>query len=124
MARIPSLDELWKSAPPAEQTFGPGHLARLPDATRRYLEHAIPPGSRLASSVRLQMHGEIKLKRWGNPEGGGYHCADFGGLADDEGRFDDYTIPTQLRIGWHFGTEHFESEGEFFRVKVGAAEFR
>jgi hypothetical protein len=30
--------------------------------------------------------------------------------------FGGYTIPVRMRVGWHFGTERFESEGEFFRV--------
>lgn len=36
----------------------------LPEPTRAYLGHAIAPGTVLASSVRLIMHGEIKLGRW------------------------------------------------------------
>lgn len=43
---------------------------------------------------------------------GYYNC---GGVVEREGTFDGYTIPTQLRIGWHFGNERFENEGEFFR---------
>ncbi|HZO91088.1 MAG TPA: DUF6544 family protein [Chthonomonadaceae bacterium] len=66
----------------------------------------------------------VTLKRWGNPEGGAYHYADFGGFAEREGTFDGYTIPTQLRIGWYPGTERFESEGEFFRCQIDHAEFR
>jgi len=31
---------------------------------RRYLEHAIAPGTSLASAARLRMHGKIKLQRW------------------------------------------------------------
>lgn len=64
MTKVFSLSELWHSTPPGEQSFGHGHLAGIPVAARRYLEHAIAPGTRLASSVRLQMHGKIKLKRW------------------------------------------------------------
>jgi hypothetical protein len=60
-----SIDELWESAPTSEQTFNPASLAHLPEVTRRYLEHAIAPGAKLASAVRLWMHGEIKLgKKW------------------------------------------------------------
>ena len=248
MTKVPSLDELWQSTPPAEQAFGLSHIVGLPDAARRYLEHAIALGTRLASAVRLQMHGEIKLKRWftftaeqvirwdrgmiwratirmygipirgfdrvingqgemrwkllgiipvmtasgpditrsaagriaaetlwlpsvfcredvtwaapdsvrahaclavegeraeveftidgvgrlesvklkrwGNPDGAEYHYADFGGFAQSEGAFDGYTIPTDLHVGWHLGTERFESEGEFFRCKIDHAEFR
>ena len=248
MTKVASLDELWDSTPPARETFGPRHLAGLPDAARRYLDHAIAPGIRLASAVRLGMHGEIKLKRWfpftaeqvirwdrgmiwratvrmhgvpiwgfdrllngagemqwkilgliplmtaagpditrsaagrlateivwlpsrlcredvtwaapdashaqasfavageraaveiaiggvgrlesvklkrwGNPGGAEYHYVDFGGVVERDGTFDGYTIPTQLRVGWYFGTERFESEGEFFRARIDHAECR
>ncbi len=60
-----SLDELWESAPISERIFNPASLTNLPDAARRYLEHAIAPGAKLASSVRFWMHGEIKLEhKW------------------------------------------------------------
>ena len=36
----------------------------LPTAARCYLQHAIAPTARLASAVRLRMHGTIKLQRW------------------------------------------------------------
>jgi len=41
-----------------------------------------------------------------------------------ERSFGGYTLPTRLRAGWHFGTERFESEGEFFRVTIDDAVFR
>jgi len=65
-----SLQELWNSAPPGEGDDRVPDLSRLPEAARRYLEHAIAsgtrlaPGTRLARAVRLRMHGEIKLRRW------------------------------------------------------------
>lgn len=66
----------------------------------------------------------IKLQRWGNPEGGEFHDAPFGGVVEEEGTFGGYTIPTCVRIGWHFGTDRFESDGEFFRATVDDAKFR
>lgn len=66
----------------------------------------------------------VKLSRWGNPEGADFHYADFGGYVDEEGTFGGYTIPTRLRIGWFFGTEQFQSDGEFFRVTVDDASYR
>ena len=54
------LADLWDS----RDRFAPDRLSELPAAARRYLEHAIAPGTVLASSVKLQMHGEIKLNRW------------------------------------------------------------
>jgi hypothetical protein len=47
----------------------------------------------------------IKLQRWGNPEGGEFHDADFGGVVKEEGTFGGYTVPTRVLIGWHFGTD-------------------
>ncbi len=57
-----SLDALWKSVTPSHQVFQLDSLKALPSPTQRYLEHAIAPNTPLASAVRLQMHGEIKLK--------------------------------------------------------------
>ncbi|HEY2290488.1 MAG TPA: DUF6544 family protein [Thermoanaerobaculia bacterium] len=62
MSTQPTLDDLWNSALPATRTFDPAALAHLPEPARRYLTHAIAPGTPLASAVRLKMHGEIKLK--------------------------------------------------------------
>jgi hypothetical protein len=64
MSQMPTLEELWKAAVPAQRTFDPDLLRGVPDAVARFLTHAIVPGTPLASAVRLQMHGEIKLKRW------------------------------------------------------------
>jgi hypothetical protein len=247
MTRELSLNELWNSTPPDGRAFSAGEVADLPAAARRYLEHAVAPGTRLASAVRLWMHGEIKLRgwlpftaeqvirrdrgmiwqaavrmrglpvrgsdrlldgegamrwnllgmipvmtasgpdvtrsaagrlaaesiwlpsvlledvswttsdsshaqagfavqghpvglalavgdggrlesltmqRWGDPGGAGFHLAAFGGVMEDEATFEGYTIPTRLRIGWYFGTERFEPEGEFFRVTVDEAAYR
>ncbi|MEA5451867.1 DUF6544 family protein [Leptolyngbya sp. CCNP1308] len=251
-----SLDALWELAISQERVFSPDDFVHLPDAARRYLEHAmaepllrrIAPGTAIASAVRLKMHGEIKLKnwipftaeqvvcwdhgfiwsatawmnrlpivgsdriidgvgamqwkllglfpvmtgtgvditrsaagrfhtelillpsalyrgdvtwssteashlhasfmaqgeqaeldltidqtgrlkavkmpRWGNPEGGEHHYVDFGAIIEEEGTFCGYTIPTRLRVGWYFGTERFESEGEFFRATIDEAIYR
>jgi hypothetical protein len=66
----------------------------------------------------------IKLQRWGNPEGGEFHDANFGGVVEEEGTFAGYAIPTRVRIGWYFGTDRFEREGEFFRATVDDAKYR
>jgi hypothetical protein len=65
-----------------------------------------------------------KMPRWGNPEGGAFHYADFGAFVDDERTFDGVTVPTVLRAGWFFGDERFERDGEFIRLTVDHAEFR
>ena len=66
----------------------------------------------------------LKLQRWGNPEGREFHLVDFGGVVEEEGTFGGYTIPTRVRIGWYFGTERFETDGEFFRATIDDATFR
>jgi len=75
----------------------------------------------LADNGRLE---SIAYRRWGDPDGSGYHYADFGGYTLAERTFAGYTIPTQMRVGWRFGSDQFESEGEFFRVTIDNAEFR
>lgn len=249
MSASSSLDELWNSAPSSSEIFYPARLSRFPEGARRYLEHAIAPGTPLASSVRLHMRGEIKLNgwrpfaaeqvicwnrgmiwqatvrvygltirgsdrfvdgygamrwklfgivpivnaagpditksvagrvniesiwlpsvlcgnavswtasddaarlhshltahnetavitysidaegrlktvsmpRWGNPEGGRFHYADCGGFVEQERSFNGYTIPTRIRVGWHFGTDRFEPEREFFRATVDDAVYK
>lgn len=59
-----SLDALWESAISQERVFSPDDFAHLPETVKRYLEHAISPGTAIAAAVRLKMHGEIKLKHW------------------------------------------------------------
>lgn len=243
-----SPDELWDSAVPTGRTFDPATLAGLPDAARRYLRHAIAPGTPLAGAVRIRMRGRIRLrgwlpftgeevvvwdrgliwtatvrmfglpisgsdryvdgggsqrwkllglipvmsasgpditrstigrvaaeavwmpsvlagdnvswneidasraqarftyageeiaytleieesgrlrsislKRWGDPDKGGFRYETFGGIVEEEETFDGYTIPTRLRLGWFFGTDRFEPEGEFFRCTVDGVEWR
>jgi hypothetical protein len=66
----------------------------------------------------------MRMPRWGNPAGEPFHYVDFGGWAESEREFGGYTIPDRMRIGWFFGSERFEAEGEFFRVTLDAAEYR
>jgi hypothetical protein len=66
----------------------------------------------------------VMLQRWGNPEGGKFNNIPFGGIVERESTFDGYTIPSQLRIGWYFGTDRFYPEGEFFRCQIKEAFFR
>lgn len=59
-----AIQQLWTAAEPSAGRFDPASLAPLPGAARRYLGHAIAAGTPLASAVRLEMHGEIKLGSW------------------------------------------------------------
>jgi len=66
----------------------------------------------------------VNMPRWGNPGGGDFRYENCGGFVDQESTFGGYTIPTRMRVGWYFGAEAFESEGEFFRVVIDDAVFR
>jgi hypothetical protein len=66
----------------------------------------------------------VKFERWGNPEGKAYHSVDFGVKVDESGTFAGYTIPKRIRAGWFFGSDRFESEGEFFRCTIDKAIYR
>ena len=65
----------------------------------------------------------VALSRWGNPDGGAFRAVDFGAMVEQEATFGGYTIPARLRVGWYFGTDRFESEGEFFRVTIDDARY-
>ncbi len=45
-------------------SFDPDDVEDLPAPARRLLRHALPPGTPLASTVVLDMTGEIRLRRW------------------------------------------------------------
>jgi hypothetical protein len=243
-----SLDELWALPRTPQRNFTPDLVRDLPPPARRYLEHAIAPGTPLATAVRVRMHGEIKLKkwlpftavqvsrwdrgfvwrasvgmglltvrghdryidgdgdmrwrllgivpvqqahdadiarsaagrfaaeawmlpaalcspdvewsarngayarasflvhgqrhavefsvdpqgqllacrsrRWGNPGGGAFRDADFGGSFATEKTFGGFTLPTSLSAGWYFGSDRYADDGEFFRATIDSVEFR
>lgn len=48
----------------ATDRFDPASVAALPEPARRWLTHAIAPGTPLRYRVELDQHGEIKLGRW------------------------------------------------------------
>lgn len=59
------LEALWNARPVARtEVFRPERAPNVPTEVRRYREHVIAPGTRLASTVRLSMVGEIKLNGW------------------------------------------------------------
>jgi hypothetical protein len=57
------LADLWRRLreAPGGGRFDPASIAELPVPARRYLEHAIAPGTLLAGSVELEMEGRIGL---------------------------------------------------------------
>lgn len=50
--------------PEPSERFVPASVAGLPEPARRWLEHAIAPGTLLRTSVELTLHGQIRLGRW------------------------------------------------------------
>ncbi len=52
------------TAATAAVTFDPAMTTGLPEPARRWLDHAIEPGTPLWSRAELTMHGQIKLGRW------------------------------------------------------------
>jgi len=62
----PMLQE-WKrlaAGGPPPEPFDPDMVVDLPEPARRWLAHAIAPGTPLWRSVELEMHGTIKIKGW------------------------------------------------------------
>lgn len=245
-----ALEDLWDHATPATATFDPATVAALPPAVQRYLVHTLAAGARLATTVRVTMHGSIRLsgtweafeaiqvvswdrgfvwhakaelgalpvsgydrlvdgeaamrwrvlgivpivrkrgpdiarsaagrmhaealwlpaiwlgedvqwqpasdahdadvfvrahgeltqihlglgddgalrslalQRWGDVDTGAFHYETFGGTCEAERTFDGITLPTRYRLGWYFGTERFEPEGEFIRIEVDDVSYR
>ena len=87
----------------------------------------------LVGSERVGLHLQVDaaealqsmwLSRWGNPDGGEHRFARFGGVVERHGTFAGFTIPIRMRIGWYFGTDRFDQEGEFFRVTIDEATYR
>lgn len=64
MAPETAAQDLWDSSPSTGRVAQPEALSRLPHSAQRYLARAVAPGTPLAHTVRLQMHGEIRLRRW------------------------------------------------------------
>jgi hypothetical protein len=63
-----ALESLWNTlqAPgSAAETFDPAMVDGLPEPAQRYLRHAIAPGTPLARSVTITMHGTLRLSPGG-----------------------------------------------------------
>ena len=84
-------------------------------------------GERADLALTLDESGRVRgasLPRWGNPNGSAFRYVPFGGVFEEEQTFDGVTIPTRVRVGWHVGTDRFETEGEFFRATLDTVHFR
>ena len=69
-------------------------------------ELEVKPDGRLA---------EVRISRWGNPEGAPFRRYPFGVRIEAESRFGGITIPSVFRAAWH--------ESEFFRAEITGAVF-
>ena len=66
----------------------------------------------------------LSLPRWGDQNTGTFGYRPFGGYVSEDKNFGGITLPTRYRIGWDFGTDKFESEGEFFRCTLLTVVYR
>jgi hypothetical protein len=66
---------------------------------------------------------EVRVDRWGNPDGAPFGRHPFGVSVEAESQFGGITIPSVLRAGWWWGTER-QDAGEFFRAQITSAVFR
>lgn len=86
------------------------------------------------SELQLELDPEggvrtLSLARWtdvASPavQPGQFHYERFGGYCDTDRTFGGVTIPTRYRVGWYFGSERFETEGEFIRLTIETATYR
>ncbi len=84
------------------------------------------PGGAESAEVRVGPGGQVRdvrISRWGNPNGAPFGRYPFGVTVEREGTFAGITLPTVLRAGWWRGTDR-QSDGEFFRATITAAAFR
>jgi hypothetical protein len=101
--------------------FGPGDdehadVSVVAHGETTHMDWGVSPSGGLSS---------LKLWRWGNPEGREFHYEPFGGEVLEEMTVSGITIPSSLRLGWHYGTPEFDQPGgEFFRVTVDSIEFK
>jgi hypothetical protein len=80
-----------------------------------------------AESVRYRLGpqgemAEVRLDRWGNPDGAAYGRYPFGASIEAEQVVQGVAIPSEFRAGWWWGTERHDA-GEFFRAHVTDARF-
>jgi Family of unknown function (DUF6544) len=84
-------------------------------------------GEQIAVRFSVDVDGRLKAvrtQRWGDQtDDKTFALIPFGGHLEEDRRFGDYTIPTQVSVGWWYGTERY-ARHEFFRATLHSAEFR
>ncbi len=74
-----------------------------------HINYSLTGGGRIRS---------VRFDRWGDPDGTGeFGLHTFGGDFTAHATFDGVTIPSEGRLGWHYGTDRW-SQGEFFRYQI------
>lgn len=64
---------------------------------------------------------KVSLPRWGeHTADGSFTYIPFGGKVEKERTFGGFTIPSQINVGWWYGTDRYS---EFFRTTIEQAEF-
>jgi hypothetical protein len=78
-------------------------------------------GTQLELQLRLDTAGPIAsmvFDRWGDPDNrGAFGWHRFGGEFTGYRSFQRLTIPSQGRLGWFYGQDHWPA-GEFFRYQI------
>lgn len=66
---------------------------------------------------------KVMMPRWGEDkmEKGKFAYLPYGAAFLEEATFEGYTVPTQMGVGWWFGTERYE---ETFRATLNQADYR
>lgn len=102
-------------------TWRSGDVPDTVVAVWRVDEHALPVTLTVAPDGTLS---SLSVPRWAQPAGyqwGEYPC---GGTLDDEADFGGIKLPRQIRAGYFYGTDQWESaSGEFFRAEITGARF-
>jgi hypothetical protein len=82
---------------------------------------AVPP-ERPEVSLRIAETGAVRsvsVMRWGNVGQNGFGYIPFGGTIHAERRFGDVVLPSEVTVGWWFGTARFKP---FFEATILDAE--
>jgi hypothetical protein len=88
--------------------------------------HIVAQGESAELAFRIAVNGaveNVQVLRWAHTGGGDFHYRPFGAIVEEEQRFNGYTIPTRLRVGYYAGSDRFETDGEFLRITIENATF-
>jgi hypothetical protein len=106
-------------------TLLPGFGVRWKVEDERHLVASIPfAGEKFDIKLEIDDEGSLRSAnclRFGDPDGDeNWRLVPFGGSFTAEATFDEFTIPSEVHIGWKFGTPDYS---EFFRGRLTDVEF-